>query len=713
MVVIGGVVFAVLGSSFSTLPHDFRAGLANGVLRDGRGGRTNRSPGRPDAGTFTRVKARLRYAVLGLATIALLALPTAATAASSGSAAQRLAEKYAPIAMLREQEDPPCDTGGEQYQPTSVGTVLGNPKVTLYHLDPEEGLEEVKKAPTAADIAGLDETFYLNLEGEALGDTCVYARDFARLKREGQAPPVVYAHIARETGSSGLALQYWFFWYFNQFNDLHEGDWEGMQLGFEANSATEALREEPYEMILFQHAGGERADWDDSKVQKEGNRPIVYPAAGSHATFYDSAVYVENGQEGSGLGCDNTSEPVREVRLRPALLPTEPVPRGPFKWLSYNGHWGEREKGYNNGPTGPTTKTVWFEPFTWMEEQRSTSPRLPGGSIVGPAVTGAFCGAVASASDLINLEAKSRPAAIVTIAVLIALLALFVGLTRWGPVDLDQLRARRSFGQLVRAARQLYGRHWVVLLPIGLTAIPIVGGVNLLAEAIAGGQTVDDAAGRGGFNLAIADLIQNLGRPIASAMVAAVVVVFVRELVEGGEAGFIASFRGMAQRFGRVVAAQLLASLGVLALALTVIGLPYAVYKYVAWQFVQQEVLFTDKSVREAFHGSSALVRGRWWHTVRVAGFLWLLSVVVGPVLGFALIFTNFSLLLINLLGSLVFALLVPYVALGHTLLYFDLQARAETEPVEPQRLRKALRRRFRRGGSAEEAGAAPGVASG
>jgi hypothetical protein len=657
------------------------------------------------------VKARLRPVLAGLATTALLGLPAAASAAPGGSAAQRLAETYAPITMLREEEDPPCDTSGEQYQPTTVDTMLGNPAVTLTHLVPEKGLEEVKRAPTAADIAGLDENFYLELPGKVLDDTCVYARDFAKLKREGRAPAITYAHIARERGSSGLALQYWFFWYFNQFNDLHEGDWEGMQIGFEADSAAEALREEPYETILFQHAGGERGSWEDSKLQKEGSHPIVYPAAGSHATFYDSAVYVENGQNGSGLGCDNTSEPLRELRLAPVLLPTEASTRGRFKWLSYNGHWGEREKGFNNGPTGPTTKTQWFEPFTWMEEQRSTSPRLPAGSLVGPQVTGAFCGAVASASDLINLEAKSRPAAIVTILVLGTLIALFVGLTRWGPVDLTRLRARRSFGQLVRAARQLYGRHWLVLVPIGLTAIPIVGGLTLLAEAIAGNRGVDSAAGRTGFSRAIGDLIENLGRPIASAIVAAVVIVFVRELVAARSPGFLTSFRGMARRFWRVVAAQLLAILGVLALALTVIGLPVAIYKYVGWQFVQQEVLFTDKSIREAFRGSSALVRGRWWHTVRVAGFLWLLSVVVGPVVGFALIFTDFSLLAINLLGSLVFALLIPYVALGHTLLYFDLQARAEAEPVKPRRWRDMLRRRFGRAGLAEKGEASPGIA--
>jgi hypothetical protein len=617
---------------------------------------------------------------------AALALPASASAASESSAAAQLARAYAPITMVREEQDPPCETSAEQYEPTSVDTVLGNPSVTLQRFVPGKGLEDVKVAPTAADIAGLGEGYYLNLDGEALGETCVYAKDFEKLEDEGEAPVTTYAHIAREAGHPGFVLQYWFFWYFNQFNDLHEGDWEGMQISFEAQTPAAALAEEPRQIILFQHAGGERADWTDAKVQKEGTHPIVYPAAGSHATFYDSAVYIENGQEGSGLGCDNTSEPVRELRPRPVLLPDHVTDRGRFRWLSYYGRWGEMEKGYNNGPTGPQTKTVWKEPFAWMEEQRSTSPRLPAGSIVGPQVTRAFCGVVAEASNLINLDAKSRPAAIATIAVALILIALFVGLTRWGPVDLAQLRARRSFGQLIRAARRLYGRHWPVLVAIGLTAIPIVGGANQLAGLLSGGGGVDEATGHAGFNLALGELLEGIARPVASAIVASVVVVLVRLLVESRPAGFRASWRGMGERFWRVVGAQLMATLGVLLLALTVIGIPWAVNKYVAWNFVKQEVLFTDKGIREAFRGSSDLVRGRWWHTVRVAGFLWLVSVVVGPVASFALIFTTLPLIWINLLGALIFSLLIPYVAIGETLLYFDLQARAETEPAKPRR---------------------------
>jgi hypothetical protein len=631
------------------------------------------------------VTARVLRLVPPLVAVALLGQPQAANASTP---AQRLIDAYTPITMLREEQDPPCETSAEQYEPTSVSTVLGNPTVELKRIE-EDGKEEtIKRGPTAADIAGLGDPYHLDLRGDPLGDTCVYARDFAKLVAEGKAPPTTYAHIARQVGHPGLVVQYWFFWYFNQFNDLHEGDWEGMQIAFEANTPRRALAEGPSEMIVFQHAGGERADWEDSKVEKEGTHPVVYPAAGSHATFYDSTVYVQNGSKGSGVGCDNTSEPLREVRVHPVSIPTFPTTTGRFKWLTYFGHWGEKEAGFNNGPTGPLTKKQWLEPFTWMEKQRSTSPRVPGGSFAGPAVSGAFCGAVSTVSDVINTESRSRAAAIAMIAVPALLLILFVGVTRWGPIDLTELRRRRAFGQIVRTARKLYGRHWRTMVPIGLSALVLVGAVRGLAALTAGQRGVDSATGRAGAHLALADTIESLGQPIAGAIVAAVVIFAVRLLVETGEMGFLDSWRGMLRRFWRVVAGSLLPYVGALALFITVIGIPVAIYKFVCWQFVQQEILIGDKGIRDAFRASSERVRGRWWHAVRALGFFWLLSIAAGPVLGFTLIFTNFSLLWINVIGSVVFALLVPYVALGRTLLYFDLGVRAEEEPAKPWRER-------------------------
>jgi hypothetical protein len=68
---------------------------------------------------------------------------------------------------------------------------------------------------------------------------------------------------------------------------------------------------------------------------------------------------------------------------------------------------------------------------------------------------------------------------------------------------------------------------------------------------------------------------------------------------------------------------------------------PWALWKLVGWAFVQQEVLFTDKSLRESFRGSSDLVRGRFWHAARPIVFFSMFTTAAGPVLSFALIFTR------------------------------------------------------------------------
>jgi hypothetical protein len=78
---------------------------------------------------------------------------------------------------------------------------------------------------------------------------------------------------------------------------------------------------------------------------------------------------------------------------------------------------------------------------------------------------------------------------------------------------------------------------------------------------------------------------------------------------------------------------------------------------------------------------------------VLVAGFLSVLGVVTGPVLGFFLIFANLSAVLVNLIGSIVFALLIPYIAIGRTLLYFDLGAREAEGAGERKRRRLRLTR--------------------
>jgi hypothetical protein len=624
---------------------------------------------------------RVAGAILALlAAVLYVASPAqAASTDAASSAAQRLAVEYAPIVMMRAQHDGVCDTSEEQYAPpTSVDLVLGNPRVTLL-IHTARGTRVLKRAPTAADIAGRGEDVYLNLPGSPLSPGCTYARDFAALKRAGRAPAVTYAHIAREPGHSGFALQYWFYYYFNQFNDLHESDWEGMQLAFHADTPAQALNGgSPYEIVVFQHSGGEHADWDSSKVQRRGTHPVVFSAAGSHATFYGSALYLGNGQNGSGVGCDNTTAPLITVTPRPILLPDVPTARGAFAWLSFTGRWGQREAGFNNGPTGPNTKTVWSEPFTWMDGTRSTSPKVPVSSFVGPSVAGAFCGAVANVSSFLNLAAKTVPGAIGVAVIVLVLILVPASLTRWRPVSLDPLRQVRALGQLLLAAGRLYWRHATILVLIALTSLLLIAAIDgvewLVTRALnasGSGVTFGDSGTAEGISTS-AGIGHLLSTPIASAAVIAVV----RSLERGEPAGFASAWRAVLGRLWRLIAVELLATLLVVLLLITIIGIPYAIRKFVDWQFAQQEVLFEDRSIRDALRGSSRIVHGHWWHTAVVAASFFVLGQIPGPLLGFALLFTTTPVASVNLFGSVVSALLLPYVGVGRTLLYLDLEAR-------------------------------------
>jgi hypothetical protein len=642
----------------------------------------------------------------------LLVLIVAPNAAAATPAPERLVHAYSPILFLRQQDPPPCDTRGEQYEPTTVGTVLGNPRVTLVHEGVGNG-KVVARAPTAGDVAGKGKDYFLNLPGDPLNAGCQYAKDFEALRKAGKAPAVTYAHVVREPGTSELVVEYWFFWYFNEWNDLHEGDWEGMQIAFHGGTPKRALQTGPYEVALYQHAGGEKASWDDSKVEKSGTHPKVYPAAGSHATFYNSAVYVQNGQHGSGVGCDVTSAPVRRRMPTPLLMPSVPAPGSRYQWLTYRGHWGQKEKGLsNNGPTGPYFKPQWRRPITWMEGIRSTSPTLPGGGLLGPAATGVFCGAVAQVSQFINLQAQSPTGALLLIVIGAALVLIPIVITRWRPVDLSDLRQERAFGQLVRAARQLYGRAWRTFLPIGLTAIPIIGaiqGINWILDRLTGASDVRLPDIKiGNYDLSLDISLTGVLRLLAFSIIAAAVIAAVRQLHDGRPATLVTAYRLTLSRFWRLIGAVVLFNLALIGLFITVIGSPIAIWKYMDWQFLQQEILFEDRSIREAFRGSTGVVRGHWWRTFLIAGFFELISVAIGPVLGFFLIFANFSLFWVNVIGSLVFAVLVPYVAVGRTLLYLDLQVRNESAAPAPRwrRLLRRLRQRRRGGATAGEAAA-------
>jgi hypothetical protein len=257
--------------------------------------------------------------VLGLAIVSTATFPATASAdvdAETGAAAQELADRYAPIVMLKDQEEE-CDTSGEPFAPMAVDVLLDNPQIALRQVG--NGDPTAMRGPAASDLFGLGEGFYLDFPGDSLQPGCLYERDFDRYA--AVQPSTVYAHVVQQADHPDLlAVQYWLYWYYNDWNNKHESDWEFIQIMFPASSVDEALEVEPISVGYAQHTGGEGADWNSDKLEREGTHPVVYSSARSHASYFGAALYM--GRSGAeGFGCDNTDGPSRRVDPEVVLLP--------------------------------------------------------------------------------------------------------------------------------------------------------------------------------------------------------------------------------------------------------------------------------------------------------------------------------------------------------------------------------------------------------
>jgi hypothetical protein len=231
----------------------------------------------------------------------------------------------------------------------------------------------------------------------------------------------------------------------------------------------------------------------------------------------------------------------------------------------------------------------------------------------------------------------------------------------------------------MRGARQLYGRYWRTFVLIALSALPIVGVIELgqtLYTDVFGQRDIAPHVAIGGIRLDLSLTISGTLRPVAFAVVGATAVAAVRALDRGDQPHFTEAWQLTWHRLGRLVATDLLVTVLLSLIAITIIGIPYAIYKFFAWQLVQQEIVFEDKSIRGALRDSTKLVRRQWLRAARVTGFLAILTFATGPVLGFVLIFLNLSLTWVNAVSTIVYMLLVPFESIGRTLLYFDLKER-------------------------------------
>ena len=615
-------------------------------------------------------------------------VPTAADAQESPDSsgrdeAQELADRYSPIVMLKAQEEA-CDSDGEPYGPASIEIVLDNPAVALRQLSPNDPV--VVRGPNASDLFGLGEGFYLDFPGSALDPGCLYERDFERFTADH--PPTVYAHIAQHDDHPGqLALQYWIYWYYNDWNNKHESDWEMIQLLFEASSIDEALAEEPVSVGYAQHEGGERARWDATKLEREDTHPVVYSSAGSHASYFGSALYLGR-SGGEGFGCDNTDGPSDRVEPAVVVLPdTVDDPADPLAWLSYEGRWGERQGGPFNGPTGPSAKERWLEAVDWHDELRATSVVIPGGDSTGSGIILVFCDLVEWGSGTIISFTTSPARLLISAGLFVLLLRWLSRRTDWTRVPSSPLVRRRRAGQIIRASGALYRYSTVALLTFGLVYLPTALVVGLLGALLTWLPVVGDllgVAGRSsGTSLGLAIIAGGVPTFAAYTAIHAMAAVYLQGATEGRPGSARAAVRSVWERRRDLGVGFIRGFVIVYLLLITVVGAPWALRQLVRYQFLSQAVMLEGLDGKGGLARSSELVSGRWWHTAIMVTLFNGLVALSGLAFGLVMlvVFAGLPMWMFSALVTLIYALVVPVTSAAQAMLYGD--AVAERQGAE------------------------------
>jgi hypothetical protein len=156
----------------------------------------------------------------------------------------------------------------------------------------------------------------------------------------------IYGRVAH--GEDGkMWLQYWFYYYFDSQGDfgqnVHEGDWEMVQVGLGAGNS-------PDTAAYSQHGDGERCTWP-ADVDVVNGHPVVYVAQGSHASYFRAGHYddPDPDDDAGGQGIQVTSPVLVQIQ---AQSPS---------WVGWPGSWGDTDS-----PPGPAFQgSKWDDPSTW------------------------------------------------------------------------------------------------------------------------------------------------------------------------------------------------------------------------------------------------------------------------------------------------------------------------------------------------------------
>jgi VPS62-like protein len=194
-----------------------------------------------------------------------------------------------------------------------------------------------------------------------------YREEARKLHENPRYANRMYGHAVVDDNND-LWLQYWFWYFFNDYNligmflkaGLHEGDWEMIQI---------RLKDETPDLAIYaQHANAETRKWSQVDLVPGTQRPLVYVARGSHASYF------EPGRHWTGHWFDyaDAKRKSPDVALNIVVESDED-----WRWVRWPGRWGDTKKAGSpldsDSPGGPADHKQWDEPLL-MIEKAATRP---------------------------------------------------------------------------------------------------------------------------------------------------------------------------------------------------------------------------------------------------------------------------------------------------------------------------------------------------
>jgi hypothetical protein len=321
------------------------------------------------------------------------------------SCEQALAEKYAPIVF---------HSNDESNLPTNVDWFL--PKTALYFYDDgcqPDFHELVTSAPSQDQLlswsyvggCGSSDTVYSDGTRSESKQRTFYLADVASGFQIGSLDTrdwVTYVHAYPNT-SSGVTIQYWRFYAYNNAFNNHGGDWEGIHLVLNSSLTPSIVGFMGHTSIDFEAA---------SELEWEGNHPRIYSEGGGHASHDSgSGIYAkscgglawhidadnpctyirqETWKTGQVTWCNNSTVDLCDGGVTPSggllNLGAKIGPMNQQSFIKYSGIWGSPGYfGYTSGYWGPAFNETgmgddgyvkaWCSGITGVNTRRECYPK--------------------------------------------------------------------------------------------------------------------------------------------------------------------------------------------------------------------------------------------------------------------------------------------------------------------------------------------------